>query len=416
MNIATGEIDGQTKSCRFRLSVFHPSIDPIIIFMFFSSHIPHPIPNPNLTMADKFSLHPQTHRFASSSTQQQQQQQKGNSNSHYFLWLSDIHFDPNYSTPNAYRYPDGRYDATANCTSLNASTVKAFGMHGCDSPLALIQSTLDAAITYISSSIMSGLQSPDFILVTGDVVRHGTTNYQSARQILSTLASEMTVKFPNVEIIYAVGNNDVVPDYYLRLPSDEVEVEEGDDGAEDEPTGRGGGGGGEAGGSDDGGKVATTALDANVHMLEVIYNSLIGQESPSSSTISTKTSTATTSMISTRQTKNAILTPNDRNTFLTGGYYSRYLHSDNSLLVLSMNTVLYSAILEPPRKSDDADPGMQFSWMRAMLASCRNSNGDENGGSRSSGGGCRAIIAGHIPPTVGSYKFNQLWKEEYVRT
>jgi hypothetical protein len=82
-----------------------------------------------------------------------------------------------------------------------------------------------------------------------------------------------------------------------------------------------------------------------------------------------------------------------------------------------MNTVLYSAILEPPR--NDADPGMQFSWMRAMLSSCRNSNssgGNSNSGNINSSGGCRAIIAGHIPPTVGSYKFNQLWKAEYVRT
>lgn len=363
--------------------------------------------NDPITINTHTMVHPQTHRFASSTTTtttttttKENHSSSSSSSSPYFLWLSDIHFDPNYSTPSAYRYPDGRYDASANCTSSNASIIKATGMHGCDAPLALFQSTLEAVSAYISSQSTAASaqrQPPEFILITGDVVRHGTTNYESAYQILYTVASELTTKFPNVEIIYSVGNNDVVPDYYLRLPSDSEQV-----GSED----------GE--GSDEASTTTTTADTTNdIGMLEVIFNSLFGQSSDNNLTITT-----TTSIASTRQTK-SILSPDDRNTFLTGGYYSRYLHSDNSLLVLSINTVLYSAILEPPRNSDDADPGMQFSWMRAMLASCRNSNDGNNSSENTSsggGGGCRAIIAGHIPPSVGSYKFNQLWKEEYIRT
>ncbi len=40
-----------------------------------------------------------------------------------------------------------------------------FGKYGCDAPLALINATVQAAA--------QALPDPDFVLITGDYVRHG---------------------------------------------------------------------------------------------------------------------------------------------------------------------------------------------------------------------------------------------------
>lgn len=72
----------------------------------------------------------------------------------YFLWFSDIHFDPYYGTPQGYSADD-----LCNITSL-----PSIGKHGCDSPEALVRSVLQAAADVASDTP----SKPSFIIVTGD--------------------------------------------------------------------------------------------------------------------------------------------------------------------------------------------------------------------------------------------------------
>ena len=71
-----------------------------------------------------------------------------------FLWVSDVHLDPHYGTPNAY----------GSCTDAKSSPM--YGKPGCDSPEVLVNLTFAA--------MNEALPQPDFVLLTGDSCRHDT--------------------------------------------------------------------------------------------------------------------------------------------------------------------------------------------------------------------------------------------------
>src|SRR5210317_496281 len=81
------------------------------------------------------------------------------SDDNYFLWFSDVHYDPFYATKDAFRAP---YNTKAVC---NTNSIPSGGNIGCDSPKALVESALKHAAVVASS--------PSFIIVTGDSTRHG---------------------------------------------------------------------------------------------------------------------------------------------------------------------------------------------------------------------------------------------------
>ena len=304
----------------------------------------------------------------------------------YFLWFSDIHYDPYYATKDAVR---AAYNTKAVC---NSTSVPSVGSIGCDSPKALIDSALEYA-----SEIAA---SPSFIILSGDSIRHGvdmlyaSSNHEGnesrvgnevemaakseyhidamekAGDIINELASIFAEAFPDVEIIVSLGNNDVVPDYYLQLQQCDTSTK------------------------------AMTPEDSG--MLGIIYNALLGNtQGQSSDNIQVG-----------EQRKGQSLLSAEDSTYLKGGYYSRVL--PDGLTVLSINTVLYSTIFGPEPLNAD-DPGGQFAWMRNMLINIR-----ERGNSQ-------AIIVGHIPPAngllnshikvfnvVGRFRHTQLWKEKYI--
>ena len=294
----------------------------------------------------------------------------------YFLWFSDFHFDPYYATKDAYK---ASYNAKAVC---NSPLIPSLGSVGCDSSRALVYSALEHA-TEIAAS-------PSFIIVSGDMVRHGVDMlYTSSNQegsenrdgnevelaahsdyhndamnevgeILYDVFGMVSEVFPDVEIIFSMGNNDVVPDYYLQL--------------EDEPPTM----------------TNSSMTPEESGMLGIIYNAL----RDNSEVISES------NQIGAQRRGLGLLSVEDSSTFLKGGYYSRVL--SNGLTILSINSVLYSSFFSPePRNAED--PGDQFAWMRNTLSNIR-----ENGNSK-------AMIVGHIPPGVGSYRHRQLWKEKYIK-
>lgn len=181
---------------------------------------------------------------------------------------------------------------------------------------------------------------------------HYSEAMKAAGQIVKELVEILNEYFPDTQIIVSLGNNDVVPDYYLELKEEST------------PLGN------------------TTLSVEDAGMLGVLFDAL-------SSNLTTNTKSR------------SLLTPDDEWTFLRGGFYSRALHNEK-LILLSLNTVLYASYFAPePIKA--TDPGNQFQWMRKMLAYSRERH-------------CQVIIIGHVPPSVGSYRHNQFWKDDYVKT
>lgn len=182
---------------------------------------------------------------------------------------------------------------------------------------------------------------------------HYTQAMKATGHVMSILSAMMKEYFPETDIIVSVGNNDVVPDYYLELKEESTAL----------------------------GNSSLSVKDAG--MLGVLFSALSHDETESP------------------KTGSGLLTQADEWTFLRGGYYSRILHNGN-LIVLSLNTVLYSSYFEPESTNVD-DPGRQFLWMKKMLEYSRERQ-------------CQVIIIGHVPPSLGSYRHNQFWKHEHVTT
>ncbi|KAL3816384.1 hypothetical protein ACHAXA_008354 [Cyclostephanos tholiformis] len=326
--------------------------------------------------------------------------------SHRFLWLSDVHLDPYYGTSLAFQES---YYVGSNCDVSDDDDETTTGRYGCDSPPSLVVGTINAsrgAMTTTKTTTADGGDGgdPSFVIVTGDVVRHGidqiyvtgdfvegaesrldnssssaaaaaavddaaSASYHAramaeAGSVMGEFASALRLAYPNSIIVICLGNNDVVPDYYLELFED-------------------GNGNGEGGG---GGEVPPTPETAG--MLGVLYDALVGNIDDDDEDY----------------VPSSILKSEDMSTFLRGGYYHRTLH-DGSMIILSLNTVLYSAFHGPHAHRYIDDPGGQFAWMRMILSDCRLSSRP-----------CSAMIVGHVPPAMGSYRHQQLWKEGYIRT
>lgn len=106
-------------------------------------------------------------------------------------------------------------DEAGEALQCRSASEDPFGRHGCDAPTSLVKWSIDHAKNFTSTDL------PSFILLTGDLVRHGTD--QLVEPIGATLAilesvSELVYQaFPNTSIIPTVGNNDVTPDYFLDV-------------------------------------------------------------------------------------------------------------------------------------------------------------------------------------------------------
>jgi Calcineurin-like phosphoesterase len=123
-----------------------------------------------------------------------------------FLWLSDLHFDPFY----------GSSSAAGEGPACRLASAKPLGQMGCDTPIALLEQTIQYAVNITAAN------PPSFILVTGDLVRHGTDDLQNpvetTRSILRNVSDLLTRSFPaTTSFLPTVGNNDVTPDYYLNV-------------------------------------------------------------------------------------------------------------------------------------------------------------------------------------------------------
>ena len=116
--------------------------------------------------------------------------------------MSDIHYDPYFGTPKAFATP-----TTTTCANATVA------QYGCDSPWSLIQSAmLDVAS-----------RNPSFVIVTGDYTRHAMDQVSDSESdaqlpIIRNVTMELQANLsPGTTILPVLGNNDVLPDYYLDV-------------------------------------------------------------------------------------------------------------------------------------------------------------------------------------------------------
>lgn len=138
-----------------------------------------------------------------------------------FFLISDLHLDIAYNPG---------YESSGLCHSVGvvgknrtiapASDTRPLGRFGCDSPLALLSSAL--------SQMQAINPSPDFILVTGDLIGHSTyyllqangaynTTYTASlvRSTFQQVTAQFQAYFPKTQVLFALGNNDGYGDYQL---------------------------------------------------------------------------------------------------------------------------------------------------------------------------------------------------------
>lgn len=127
-----------------------------------------------------------------------------------FLWLSDIHLDPFYSSPEAVA------SASNLCTDEDSNTTFPYGQVGCDSPPTLFHEALRHAQQVVKAS--GGVE---FVVVTGDLCRHANDLFHnpiaSTRQILKRVVEAIQIYVPDTHVLVSVGNNDFTPDYYIDV-------------------------------------------------------------------------------------------------------------------------------------------------------------------------------------------------------
>lgn len=126
--------------------------------------------------------------------------------------MSDVHYDPYFGTSRAFR-GDTCTQQSAVTTTTTSNMVPRYG---CDAPWSLIRSGILAASSHASS----------FVLVTGDYSRHeldqvanqSTAKRGAVSQILHNVTMELQANLaPGTIILPVLGNNDVLPDYYLDV-------------------------------------------------------------------------------------------------------------------------------------------------------------------------------------------------------
>ncbi|CAJ1941325.1 unnamed protein product [Cylindrotheca closterium] len=129
-----------------------------------------------------------------------------------FLWISDIHLEPDYGTPQAINH----HNHNEQCTLTSANETFPYGQFGCDAPMLLVEQTLNHA-----QQVAAEKGGVDFIIASGDFCRHGNefvdNPLQSTQEIIETVIEMVQSRFPGVPILVTVGNNDLVPDYYIDV-------------------------------------------------------------------------------------------------------------------------------------------------------------------------------------------------------
>lgn len=290
------------------------------------------------------------------------------SRSGYFLQLSDVHLDPWYNASMGRAcFCNAPAGAEERATCAASSTGSALGQHGCDAPVALLHSLLAAAVARAPPG------GYDWVLVTGDYTRHGMGKQKSphrqavVRGIMREVKKAVEKYFPNVAVHhglgvepYILGNNDFTADYNETVT---------------DPT-RG---------------------------TNPWFSFLAPSAAGSAAALTASDNKHPTPLAFTDADWSPL---DDQATFVFGGYGMRRL--TDQLYVISLNTVVYSTHFKWKRSTPEEDPFRQLHWLVRALEWLRKGN-------LAGGQEVKALITGHIPPTMDHFKFQALWRDRFVK-
>jgi predicted phosphodiesterase len=223
-----------------------------------------------------------------------------------FALVSDLHLDIFYASANA------NVESSPACSTVG---IDALGTLGCDSPVALLNSTVRNMILR---------DKPDQVIISGDWLRHNMVAESASALETYTdvvnLFSEVSSVVPVPDLSTAMGNNDVVPDYDFD-PSNPPQL------------------------------------------LQQMADALKAAGS---------------------------LSADEADSYAKGAYYRKPVPGTN-LDLLIINSLIYSNSLTP-NLATGQDPLGQFMFLLMALDSINKT-------------GRKAIIVGHVPPTINLYNF-----------
>ena len=130
------------------------------------------------------------------------------------LHISDLHYDPLYKG-NALNHRGCACNLVEQRNCSAPDTV-LYGRVGCDAPLKLIESAFESA--------KGVLAKPDFIVFTGDVIRHHSSAIKGALpnklvSLFRTISNLLLSYFGSAVVVaQAFGNDDFQKNYYFNTP------------------------------------------------------------------------------------------------------------------------------------------------------------------------------------------------------
>ncbi|OHT00560.1 Ser/Thr protein phosphatase [Tritrichomonas foetus] len=127
-----------------------------------------------------------------------------------FVYINDIHIDPKYA-------PNSHPTSVTSCrTPVEGEVEHKFGQYGCDTPNETFLSMLE--------EIPKVSKNPKFILYGGDVPAHKLDlDIDHNRELINWTISKISSLYPNIPVLFSLGNNDYVPNYGNADGSNDVE-------------------------------------------------------------------------------------------------------------------------------------------------------------------------------------------------
>lgn len=114
-----------------------------------------------------------------------------------FVYINDIHLDPLYVSDSS----------PPNCRTSSGSEIShPFGQYQCDSPASVFKSMINF--------LPKASSNPKFVLYGGDGPAH-KLNYDvnGVRELNNWIIQNLSSVYPNVPILFSLGNNDFSPNY-----------------------------------------------------------------------------------------------------------------------------------------------------------------------------------------------------------
>lgn len=124
-----------------------------------------------------------------------------NVNEMSFIMINDIHVDPKYLP---YSIPGNK--SFCRNPDMNTSIKHPYGQYICDAP----NETFESLCNYLPQAE----SKPAFMIFGGDSLGHALDpTREGIAGTIQYILDKMTAKYPNIPVLFTIGNNDLIPNY-----------------------------------------------------------------------------------------------------------------------------------------------------------------------------------------------------------